>query len=332
MTAARSSPRPVLLAVLGLFLAALAVDFAVWSWATGRMADTLADWEAARLEEGVRITHADPVRTGWPFAAELVLPHTAATATAPAAADTLSWQADQVTLTLSPWRPGTLAITASPAQSVARGNDPPMKLTAGRLELLVPLSGAAATADGHGLRIDLPDGPLAVTQADARFDATHLTLTLAGVTLPMPNLPFGGSVAAVALDGSSSVPMLPARDLRATVAAWRDAGGRLLLDHAAIHWGPLDAEGSGVLSLDAALQPVAHASLHLTGYAELIDALTRSGAITRNDARVAATLLGLLARAPAGAAPFVDLPLTLQDGLLAMGAIPLARVPRLLIP
>lgn len=332
MTAARPSPKRVPLVVLGLFLAGLAVDFGVWSWATARMAGTLAAWEADQLTGGVRIVHAAPIRAGWPFAAELALPNALVAAAAPAAADTVSWQAELVTLTLSPWRPGTLVITASPAQSVTRGDGPPMRLTTERLELLVPLSGATATADGHGLRLDLPYGPLSVTQADARFDATHLALTLEAVTLPVPNLPFGGTIASASLDGSSSVPLLPARDLRAAVAAWRDAGGRMLLDHGAVRWGPLDAKGSGALSLDAALQPVANASLRLTGYAELIDALTRSGALARNDAQVAATLLGLLARAPAGAAPFVDLPLTLQDGLLAMGAIPLARVPRLSIP
>lgn len=327
MDAARRTPR-LFLSGVAVLLGLLAADIGAWLYVTARMADDLVLWER---QSGLHISHAPATRAGWPLAAELALPDFTI------AAEPLSWRADQVTLSLAPWRPGTLLVTASPRQSLVRGDAPPISVTADRLALSAPLSGDPASADGHGLRFMLPQGPLTIAQADARFDPNHLALTLQGVTLPLPALPFGGSLDQVVAEGSATVPILPAADLRTALSRWRAAGGGLLLDRAVLHWGPLDAAGTGRLALDAALQPVGNATLHLTGYGELIDALARSGAITRNDARVAATLLGLMAHAPAdgapaGAPPFVDLPLTLQDGTLAMGAIPLARVPRLALP
>jgi hypothetical protein len=98
------------------------------------------------------------------------------------------------------------------------------------------------------------------------------------------------------------------------------------VDHAALRWGPLDAQGNGSGGLDASLQPFAAGTLHLKGYNEAIDALARAGTIGRNDARVANTLLGLLARPVADGTAAVDVPLALQDGKLSMGLVPLARI------
>ncbi len=72
------------------------------------------------------------------------------------------------------------------------------------------------------------------------------------------------------------------------------------MDDLALRWGTLDVRGHADLGLDAAMQPEGSAAVQMTGFAEVIDALARSGAITRNDARVAATLLGLMARPGAG--------------------------------
>ena len=332
MTAARSRIKPVILGVATLAALLLAADAGAWFWATGRMVQLLQAWEAAELDFGLHVMHAPPVRTGWPFAAELMLPQVTAAAESPRTADILSWQAERVTLRLSPLHPGLLMIVPSGAQRITGAGMPPLPLSATRLEARISLSSTEGRVDGAGLRFALPDGPLGIAQVAIRFDAAHATAAVEGITLPIGNLPFGGSIASASVEGSVTVPVPPAPDLGSAVAAWRDAGGKLVLDHGSIHWGPLDAEGSGTLAFDAALQPVATASLHLTGYDSLIESLARAGAITANDARVAATLLGLLAHHPTGAPAFVDVPLTLQDGRLSAGAIPIAKIARLPLP
>ena len=70
----------------------------------------------------------------------------------------------------------------------------------------------------------------------------------------------------------------------------------------------------------------------MTGFAEVTDALARSGAISRNDARVATTLLGLMARPGAGNVAEADLPFTLKDRTLSVGAIPVLKLRTLAVP
>ena len=103
-----------------------------------------------------------------------------------------------------------------------------------------------------------------------------------------------------------------------------------MVDDATVLWGPLDAQGHFTAGLDAALQPVATGTVHMTGFHAAIDALVRAGTISRNAARVVTTVLDLMATSTDPA--MVDVPLTLHDGTLAMGAIPLQRFPPITWP
>jgi hypothetical protein len=74
-------------------------------------------------------------------------------------------------------------------------------------------------------------------------------------------------------------------------------------------------------------------TLHLRGQGEALDAMAAGHVITPAAARAAGAVLGLLAHAPPdGGAPVVDVPLTLRERTLAMGLMPLARVPELVWP
>ncbi len=115
-------------------------------------------------------------------------------------------------------------------------------------------------------------------------------------------------------------------------AAWRDAGGQLTMDHAALRWGPLDVDGTGLLSLDPALQPRGNATLQVTGFTETIDALARAGVIGANDAKVVGTVLSLISRRLPNGTTEATVPLTLDSGRVSMGAIPLARLAALAWP
>jgi hypothetical protein len=116
----------------------------------------------------------------------------------------------------------------------------------------------------------------------------------------------------------------------ALAAAWAQAGGKIVVDEASILWGPLDAQGHFTISLDSALQPVASGTLHMSGYHAAVEALVRAGTIGRNAARVTTTVLDMMATSTDPA--IVDVPLTLHGGSLAMGAIPLLRIPGITWP
>ena len=157
-------------------------------------------------------------------------------------------------------------------------------------------------------------------------------MTAERLAIPGTTLPFDGAIDSLSARLHVTMPILLLPDPAQTATAWMHAGGRLIVDQATLHWGSLDARGTGSGGLDATLQPFATGTLHLTGYAEAIDALARAGTITGNDARVATTLLGLLARPVADGPLAVDMPLTLQGGKLSMGMVPLLRLPTLVWP
>ena len=106
----------------------------------------------------------------------------------------------------------------------------------------------------------------------------------------------------------------------------------MIVSAAALQWGPLDVRGTASFALDQSLQPVGNGTVHITGYAKAVDALARAGIITRNNAKVAATLLGLMSHQGSDGVPQADLPFTVHDGLVMAGAIPLLKLPALALP
>jgi hypothetical protein len=118
--------------------------------------------------------------------------------------------------------------------------------------------------------------------------------------------------------------------MAARAAAWRDGGGTLELRGLTMRWGPVAAAAAATLALDDALQPAGAGTLRLTGAAEAVDALAEAGLIERRAAGAARALLPLMARRPAdGGPPTLDVPVTLERRALALGRIPVTRLPLL---
>ena len=320
----------------GLVVLLLGGDTLAWWLVTDRIASEFDTWRQALTAEGGVILAGAPSRGGWPFQAELLVPAvTVATAT-PAGPGTLAWQAGQVRLVYAPWHPTTLDMLVEGAQTVRIGNAAPVTLSAQRVDVTIPLN-ASGQADGIAVRaraisVPLAAGALQIDSLAVRLRQADAFIAATAATVPGRNLPFGGTIRSLDLHAHLTGAVPPLRDPAATLAALRDGGQILSIDGLALVWGPLDVRGNASLGLDAALQPAGTASLQLTGYAEAIDALARSGAITRNDARVASTLLSLISSQGAGEVSQAELPLTLKDRTLSAGAIPLLRLPALAIP
>ncbi len=111
---------------------------------------------------------------------------------------------------------------------------------------------------------------------------------------------------------------------RAGLAAWRDEGGTFEITALRIDWGPVRITGSGSLTLDDAFRPLGALSLHVDRPQPLIAYLAARGLIDRDAAAGARDLVRAL-MAKAGGKP-VNLSLSLQDGALFLGPLPLARL------
>ena len=307
----------------------LALDSAAWFWATRRMLAMTAEWEAARAADGVSVQSQPAVATGWPFAAEVLLPNVAVATDG----GLLAWQAETVLLRLSPFHPQALAVVVGGKQSLRAGGLL-VGVTANALQAAVPLDGSgSATGEGRSVVAATGAATLGIGLLAVRFDQGGLGLAASRLAISGIDLPFGGAIERFAAHLHLTAAIPPLRDPARAAAAWSAGGGAVVVDGATLRWGTMDAEGHGTAGLDPALQPVAAATLRLAGYAEAIEALARAGTISRNAGRVAGTVLGLMAATPAEGGPAtVEAPFSLRDGRLSMGAIPLARVPALVWP
>src|SRR5690606_17747252 len=139
---------------------------------------------------------------------------------------------------------------------------------------------------------------------------------------------FGATIDRLVVTGT--LTPLPADLTADALTAWRAAGGAVVLHQGALLWGPLAAELTGRLTLDAALRPQGSLSARIHGYDAAIDILVRSGRIPAGNAAPLKLLARLLAARSGDGA--TEVPVRLEDGWLSVGPIRIAPLPALAAP
>ena len=343
----RRARRRILAAALAVAVLLVAGDALLWRWAEGQLEKTFADWASARRAQGWTVTAAPPRHAGWPLAAELVLTGLTVTATHPDLPGGIDWTADRLTLRATLRHPRTLDIAVGGAQHLRLGTLADLPFTADRFEAAIPLQPGVPAHLGDlevaQLRAGIGNTGLTLAQLRLHGDlkpaalqgepVLTLSAELTDLVLPAGPWALGPRIGSAALELNLTGPLPRAETLESRATGWRDGGGTLELRRIAFNWGPLNLAGSATLALDEHMQPMGAATARLTGYAETLDALTVAHLIGARAATAAKAVLGLMAHAPAnGGAPEVEVPLTLQDGALSVGRIPLARMPELSWP
>ena len=318
----------------------LVADGVAWWVAQRALDDGLDRWRAEMAASGIEVSAGEASRGGWPFAATRSL--TAVTLRGGGASTTVA----RATLALSPFVPDSL-LELPGEVTVAVAGMAPVRVAARDWAVRLPRDPAApVTMDAVDVRAGIDDGGeparwlgASAVHVAARPEAggdVSVTASAQSVTLPVPpgvTLPLGGRLASVSTEfvwhGALPPPVLTAP----SVAAWRDAGGAVLVRRFALGYGPLGLSGQGRFQLDGALQPVGRATLHIVGFAETLDALAAGRVITSFVATAAGAELGLLATTPpGGGAPRVDTELTVADGVASVARFPLLALPRLAWP
>jgi len=332
-----------------ILLVLLAAGHALlWHWLGNRLEEGLAAWAAARRAQGWHVEHGPPQRGGWPFAATLALPRFRLEGPAVSLPGGIGWQADSLVLRLSPPRLDRLGLEAQGRQRLRLGLAE-FPVLADRLTASLPVESAAlpgeVTAEATQLRIGTAAGEAGIGAARLEFHSRApaargepaVTLRLAAdrLTLP-PKLAeaspviarLGGSLDRLVADLALTGPMPTAGDPTGSAMAWRDGGGTLELRNLDLRWGRISATAMATLTLDEALQPMGAGTLRLAGGGEVLDAATAGGLLTVRAAATARSVLALLSRTPPeGGPPRIEVPLTLEDGVLALARFPLARLP-----
>ncbi|MBP0465731.1 DUF2125 domain-containing protein [Roseomonas sp. PWR1] len=332
--------RRAAIGALLLFAALLAAHGLAWRFVTGAMAVGFSDWVAQRRAEGWTVDHGVPTRGGWPFAARLTVPDVAVAGVTPSLPQGFAWTAGQLALAIVPPRLDRLVVVPQGPQALRLGAAE-IPYAADRLELVLPLEPGpgprAAALTVAGLRAAAPDGPLSVDSLRASLvpapegDAAILAAQAERVVLPASPLAaaFGQRIEHAALEARLTGPVVAAPGLPPALRAeaWRRAGGSLDVTRIALRWGPLLGEGVGVLRLDPALQPEGTGTLALEGAPEALAALARAGLVAPRAALAGQAALALMGRAPpSGGPPRIDVPISLQGGVVAVARIPLARI------
>jgi hypothetical protein len=333
-------------AAIGVFVvlaAILAAHAVAWRWVTGAMAVGFSDWVAQRRAEGWAVEHGIPARGGWPFAARITVPAVAVAGPTHGQAQGFAWAAERVVLAIAPPRLDRLLVAPEGPQRLDLGGGS-FPFAAERLELEVPIEPGPGPRPVAlriaGLRATLPAGPLSLERLDASMTPAEaggsllLSAWAEGAALPPSPLAaaFGPRLDSAGLEGRLTGPVVAAPGLPPAMRAeaWRRAGGGLDVARLALRWGPLRGEGSGLVRLDAALQPDVVGTLVLEGGAEALGALARAGLVAPRAAMAGQAAIGVMGRAPpGGGAPRVELPVGLAGGVLSIARVPILRVPPL---
>ncbi len=325
--------RPVLwvLLLVGLPVGLIGGHAVLWYLACAQITAQLTV-ELRNLARQGWSTFADaPVRSGYPWVAEVTVPGLRA------AGPLVAWETERLVIRLGLIQPTTVLMAAEGRQTVNLPGATVAHFTATRTEAVVNL----AAPDTVNLEIDglVTDGAAgsAMTIASLRvaLDRVGAVLKADARDLVLPSaatLPLGANIRRVMLD--LALPAGAPTEMTAqALSAWRDSNGRLEISQALVDWDTVKFIGQAKVALDAKLQLDLTGKLQLGGYAALLDALVKAGKLPARPAQALGAVLGLLARPSDATGPdSVDVPFTIRDRSFAVGRIPLLRMPEMTWP
>jgi hypothetical protein len=331
-----------LLGALALLIALGAAHSLLWRAAARELEQGWRAWVSLRRAQGWRVEHAPPVRGGWPLSATLTVDRLqleGARATVPGG---MALGAERVVLRVTPPRLDRLVVDL-PGQQRLRLGATEFPFIADRLVATLPLEPdtppSSAEVEAGRLRIGTPAGGIELRRAwlsvegsaSATEEEPALQISLTAENLQLPVSPaataLGRGVQSLAMEMSLSGPLPPGREPMRRAEAWRDGGGTLELRSATLHWGPVGAQGAATLALDEELQPMGAGTLRLTGAAEALGALAQAGLIAPRAAATATSVLPLLSRTNGeDGVPAIEVPMTLEERMLAVARIPVLRL------
>jgi hypothetical protein len=335
--------RPTRLAVAAALLLVLlsAVVAGSWLWARQALEHGIAQWRGQQIERGYAIDYRGPRFGGFPFA--LSVSFEAPRVVTPQG---LTWRGPPISGAAKLWDPFTIDLHFPGLHrlSLAEGEETRQaEITAetatGRVVLQSDGKVARASADlgnlqAGGDRLE----PIALQRLTARLgplrpgDGDSLEeLDLVGEVLAVQLPPgrgglLGDQLGRLSFD-STLVGGIPPGEPEVALPAWRDRGGRWRFHRLAAFWGPLDLQAEGRLGLDEALRPEGAFEAELKGVDRIIDRLIAASEIKPEAAFAAKLAMAAMGRPDSVTGETVlSAPITLRQGMLYLGPIPLVPI------
>lgn len=312
----------------GWFAAAVIIAgyYALWRYAAGVMETSVIDWVDEQRAAGLTINHGAIQRNGFPFflrvdidAPQIESPHA------------FTWKAERLSIDALPYDLNRLIFTPSGKQLVSANGIGDWSYAAESIRASIAHeksrgwvfsmnvdNASAIGADGSESRI----GTLVYDLAPSVNSPTTLTLNLVAA-----GYSFHDGQRDIAVDQLQTSISLSQTDVwtgHDPARRWRDAGGALDIHglNATIDGAQLSVSGS--VSLDRENRPEGVLKTIVTKPAGLAGALTRSGALSREEADAAIAGLTLAAMAQGGR---IEAPIELHAGAATIGGAKVADLP-----
>ncbi|GHD41290.1 hypothetical protein GCM10017083_05530 [Thalassobaculum fulvum] len=335
------------LVVAGAGLAALlAAGWTIaWQLVALRVEAAVTGWIDQRRALGDRIEHGPPALGGFPFTVDVTMrqvhwtredgPTLLAAAAPELVASTPVW--DPFRVAVRPVGGGRASAAGSWGSVTADADEALAVVTLGRrapdrVDVTlrnIELTGPGGVVWAHVAAFDAVVDPTPEAESGA-IAAVPATLDVSGTATGIrpagaEALPFEGP-AAVSWRAALRGDVDPAAGLPG-LAMWRDAGGVIDVQYLSVSWPPIDLVGDGTVALDAAMRPEGAGVAEVQGIGEALDRLVAKGRMKPADAALL-KLAAIAAGEPAadGRGQRVKAPVTVQDGTVRVGRIPVAKV------
>lgn len=343
---------------LSLFvLVAIGAWTAYWFFLAGQVRTQTEAFVARQAEEGVTIAYTSFDIGGFPYRIEATIDNL--TVAAPRQPGKPAIAVPKLVVLGLPWNPN-LVVARAEGEMVARwydarGTEQRAALNAASTGLSVGLSGgqpqrlaisfdrpriestalagpiSAKLFEIHSRRLE--GGPVPAREGASGTSPTapvSAELALDGEELVLPAAPdaaLGATIQSFGYTLGLAGPLpTPGGDPRDMAMAWAQGGGTLELSRGETRWGALNVTMTGSFSLDGEARPIGALSGRIGGLDKLIDAAVESGRMAPGQGasvKKALGALGFISRDAEGRVPFA---LSLQDGKVLLGPVPVGDV------
>ncbi|USG61077.1 DUF2125 domain-containing protein [Sneathiella marina] len=334
----------------GLYLGIIALLLVIggyvfwWFHVADTMVNLAENWKQQRLAEGYEISHKPFVTSGFPYrvritAEELSLSNPTHYQKPDIKIDTLwavaqPWQVNHIIFGVEGSMVGTwidgeelrnLEFLAETALGSATFN------LQGRMQTLaLDLAHVIATPSWRPLltadRLQIHGRPAPAANENSTKIGQQIAVRIDGMIVEgMDNFPLGNSIQQIAISSilEGTIEKLPSE---ASLTKWREEGGFIDIKALDIQWGQGIVRGNGRVALDEADRPTGMLQTQILGYENILEALTTTGKIDPNAARMIGFALSQLSTKDAQGRNFIKMPLSAQQGGVYLGPIYLAPV------
>lgn len=315
-------------------VAAAVFSFLGWWFFVANRLEAAAEQQIARWQaQGVTVEFASRTSVGFPF--RVGLRYEAPSLSGRTSVLAFTWRGPEELVASTPiWSPRSIQVLGSGLHHIElAGPAGQLRAEAEDTEALLTSTPEAWRGEVRvrTLKLKSADG-LALARAPGawlRIQVGERAAVASTLSFPTVELAEPGPLGPLLEDVAASITLsrVPAGNGPTALESWRQSGGRLFIEQAAMTWGPTAITARGALGLDRELRPAGEISATVRGYEPAIDMLIATGRIPRDNGPALKLLGRFMALGSGGKA--VELPLKLDGGWLYAGPARLSPLPSL---